>query len=95
MGENELFEKIEKNHVIVRQSYFKEMSDAFEYLINALSSNSSGNVPKAIKALNYIRSGLDLQKAKESSERCKKFLLLTDDEIRKLAEPTTNNVGKD
>lgn len=94
MSENELFEKIEENHVIVRQSYFKEMSDAFEYLINALTSNSSGNIPKAIKTLDYIRSGLDLQKAKETSEKNKNHLLLTDDEIRKFAEPATNNVGK-
>ena len=81
--------------LLISQDYFENMNKSFEQLILALTSNSPGNVPRAIGNLEYLRRGFNLKYAKEHSERNKEILLLTHEQILKSAESAVKRLGND
>ena len=50
------------------------MEETFEHILNVLTENNPNDITKVADSLNYLRSGFDLQIAKETSEHLKKHL---------------------
>lgn len=66
-----------KNILYIRKQYFETMSNCFETLLSSLTSKGSTNTAEAIRCLEMIRKGFDVNLAVQESERIEKGLLLS------------------
>lgn len=81
------------NYVLVNKDYFWKMSDEFEKLISELASNKTNDIAGFMRRLQYLRNGFDLEKVISSSDRVRKSIFMTDEEIKKSAEPVNRFGG--